>query len=185
MPKRSGMLDSTRRLLIGIFEDEDNVLAATRAARARHLNVVDVYAPYAIHGMDRAMGLEPSRLPWVCFLLGLSGAAAKVWFEYWTTADNWPVNVGGKPWDSLPAFVPITFEVMVLFAGLSTVFAFFLVSRLWPGRRSRLIDPRITDDRFALVIEQTDAAFDPEEVSRFLQSHNAVRVEERVEEGRG
>jgi hypothetical protein len=174
-------ISTGRRLLVSIFEDERHILEATRAARGRGLRIVDVYAPYAVHGMDRAMGLPASRLPWVCFLLGLAGAGFKVWFEYWTTASDWPVNVGGKPWDSLPAFVPITFEVMVLFAGLSTVFAFFLVSRLRPGRRPRLIDPRITDDRFALVIEQTDASFEPAEVGRMLQRIGAVEVTEMVE----
>ena len=170
----------TRRLLVGVFEREEDILEATRAARGRGLRILDVYAPYAVHGMDRAMGLASSRLPWVCFLLGLFGAGFKVWFEYWTTASDWPVNVGGKPWNSLPAFVPITFEVMVLFAGLSTVMAFFLVSRLRPGRRPRLIDPRITDDRFALVIEQCDAAFDPREVGRMMERFHAVEVREVV-----
>ncbi|HOK48098.1 MAG TPA: DUF3341 domain-containing protein, partial [Bryobacteraceae bacterium] len=119
------------------------------------------------------------KLPWVCFLLGLFGAAFKVWFEYWTTASDWPINVGGKPWNSLPAFVPITFEVMVLFAGLSTVVAFFGMNRLWPGRKADLLDPRVTNDRFALVLEEDDAAFDVDEVKTFLWSHNALRVEER------
>ncbi|HEU0140246.1 MAG: DUF3341 domain-containing protein [Bryobacteraceae bacterium] len=172
-----------RRVLIGIFDDEEDVLGATRAVREQGLKIVDVYAPYAVHGLDKAMGLQPSRLPWVCFLLGLFGAAAKVWFEYWTTAYNWPVNVGGKPWDSLPAFVPITFEVMVLFAGLSTVFAFFLVSRLRPGRKVKPVHPRVTDDRFAVVIEETDALFDPVRVQEALEKFNVVHVEERELEG--
>jgi hypothetical protein len=127
------------------------------------------------------MGLAPSRLPWVCFALGLFGAAFKVWFEYWTSAVDWPINVGGKPWDSLPAFVPITFEVMVLFAGLSTVFAFFLISRLYPGKKAVISDIGTTDDRFALVLEECDAAFDPDEVRALLLSYGAVEVTERAE----
>jgi hypothetical protein len=112
----------------------------------------------------------------------LIGAAAKVAFEYWTTASDWPVNVGGKPWNSLPAFVPITFEVMVLFAGVSTVFAFFLVSRLYPGRRAASVIPGVTNDRFALVLQETDAAFEPALVRRLLERHGAVEVIERAEE---
>jgi hypothetical protein len=171
----------TRRLLAATFEHEDDVLAATDAVRRRGLTIVDVHAPYAVHGLDRAMGLEPSKLPWVCFLLGLAGAAFKVWFEYWTTASAWPINVGGKPWNSLPAFVPVTFEVMVLFAGLSTVAAFFLVDGLRPGRRAELPDPRVTDDHFVLLLEQTDASFDVDDVRALLLWHNAVEVDERVE----
>ncbi len=173
----------SRRFLIGVFENEEDILGATKAARERGFKIADVFAPYAVHGLDHAMGLQPSRLPWVCFALGLFGAGLKVWFEFWTTATDWPINVGGKPWNSLPAFVPITFEVMVLFAGLSTVFAFFLVSRLRPGKKARIMDPRVTNDRFALVLEETDAVFDPVAVGRILGQFNAVHVEERVEEG--
>ncbi len=172
-----------RRLMLGIFEDEEDILAATRAARQAGHKIVDVFAPYAVHGLDKAMGLQRSRLPVVCFLLGLFGAAFKVWFEFWTTATDWPINVGGKPWDSLPAFVPVTFEVMVLFAGVSTVLAFLFVSRLLPGRKAVLPDPGVTDNRFVLVLEQSDAAFDPSKVRRLFARFNAVRTEERVEDG--
>lgn len=171
----------SRRLLVGVFEREEDLVGVTRAARAQNLKILDVYAPYAVHGLDRAMALRPSRLPRVCFLLGLFGASAKVWFEYWTTASNWPVNVGGKPWNSLPAFVPITFEVMVLFAGISTVIAFFLVARLRPGRKAEVVCPGVTDNRFALVLQETDASFDAAGAKRLLQKFNAVQVEERVE----
>ena len=174
----------SRRLLIGVFEHEDDALGATQESRERGLTIVDVFAPYAVHGMDRAMGLLRSRLPWVCFALGLFGAAFKVWFEFWTTASDWPINVGGKPWNSLPAFVPITFEVMVLFAGVSTMIAFFLVARLFPGKPAVIAYPGVSDHRFVLVLEETDAAFDPEEVRRLFQTYNVVHVEGRVEERR-
>lgn len=172
----------SRRLLLGVFEDEHDVLGATKAARQGGLKIVDVYAPYAVHGLDKAMGLQPSRLPVVCLVLGLLGAALKVWFEFWTTASDWPINVGGKPWNSLPAFVPVTFEVMVLFAGVSTVIAFLLVCGLIPGRKAVLPDPAVTDNRFVLVLQETDAAFDVPKVRQMLARFHAVRTEERVEE---
>lgn len=167
------------RLFVGIFEREEDTLAAVRASRARGLKVLDVYGPYAVHGMEEAMGLAPSRIPWIVFALGLLGAGAKVWFEYWTTATDWPVNVGGKPWNSLPAFVPVTFEVMVLFAALSAVLAFFIVCRLWPGKRHNLPVRGVTDDRFAVVLEETDSTFDVEEVTRMFRGLRAVEVQEQ------
>jgi len=170
------------RVMVGIFQDEDDILSVTREVRKQGYTILDIYAPYAVHGLDKAMGLQPSRLPWICFLLGLIGAAAKIWFEYWTSASDWAINVGGKPWNSLPAFVPITFEVMVLFAGVSTVIAFFIVSRLYPGRRAATVIPGVTNDRFALVLEETDAAFEPAEVRRLLERYGAVEVIERAEE---
>lgn len=171
----------SRRFLVATFEREEDILAATRDVRRRNLRIVDVYSPYAVHGLDKAMGLPPSRLPWVCFALGLFGAAAKVAFEYWASWIDWPINVGGKPWDSLPAFVPLTFEIMVLFAGLSTVLAFFAVSRLYPGRTARLIGPGVTNHQFALVLENTGGDFSVPDLSSYLQRLRAVRVEEQVE----
>lgn len=169
-----------QRFLLGVFETESDILAATRVARRRGFRVVDTYTPYAVHGLDRAMGLKPSWLPWISFALGILGAGFKVWFEFWTTAVNWPINVGGKPWNSLPAFVPVTFEVMVLFAGVGTVIAFFIGQRLWPGKRRGLPYPGVTDDRFVLVLDEQDAGFNPIEVEQILWDHHAIHVEERI-----
>jgi hypothetical protein len=166
--------------MLGIFDDEAGILGAAGAARERGLRIVEAYTPYAVHGLDRAMGLKRSRLPLVCLIAGGLGAVLKLWFEIWTAAIDWPIDVGGKPWNSLPAFVPITFEVMVLFAGLTTVAAFIAVSGLRPWKKAKLIHPAITNDRFALVIEETDAAFDVDQVRRLLERHGAVEVSEQI-----
>lgn len=173
---------SDRRFVLAVFTTEEDILAATADTRDRGLTIADVYTPYAVHGLDKAMDLRPSRLPWVCFALGLAGAGFKVWFEFWTSASDWPINVGGKPWNSLPAFFPVTFEVMVLFAALSTVAAFLLGRGLLPGKRAKLASPGVTDDEFALVIEETDASFCLDEVTARLRVMGAVSVEERVEQ---
>lgn len=175
-------LRTNRRFLLGVFEREEDILGVTKAARDDGFKIADVYAPYAVHGLDQAMGLRASRLPWIAFALGVLGAGLKVWFEFWTTAESWPLNVGGKPWNSLPAFVPVTFEVMVLFAGVGTVIAFLLGRRLLPGRRPRLPVAGITDDRFALIIEQTDATFDLQRAEALFADHHAILVEERNEQ---
>jgi len=171
----------SRRLFIGVFEDEQDVLAATREARERGYEIADVFTPYAVHGLDEAMGLRRTRLPWVSFSFGLLGAGLKVWFEVWTTSIDWPINVGGKPWNSLPAFVPITFEVMVLLAGLSTLFVFFGSRRLFPGKRPKMPYVGVTDNRFVLVLVENDAAFDFEKVRAMCFKHHAVHAEEQVE----
>lgn len=170
----------SRRVWFSVFENEGDLLGATRAVRERGLKIVDAYTPYAVHGLDEAMGLRPTRLPVVCFVAAAAGAILKLWFEFWTAVVDWPLNIGGKPWNSLPAFVPVTFEVMVLSAGLTTVFAFILISRLRPGREPRLAHPRVTDDRFVLAIEQSDATFDFARVRRLLKAHHALEIEERV-----
>lgn len=171
----------SRRLLSAWFGGERDILAATRATREAGYQILDVYTPYAVHGLDNAAGLRPSRLPWVCFALGLTGAVAKLWYQIWTSATSWALNVGGKPFKSVPAFVPVTFEMMVLFAAVGTVVAFFIVSGLRPGRKPRHVYDRTTNDLFALVLVQHDAGFDIAAVRDLLSRHNLVRLEERIE----
>lgn len=166
---------------VGVFERDADLVAATRAARAAGLKVVDAYTPYAVHGLDEAMGIRRSRLAWVALGAGVTGAALKLWFEIWTAVVDWPINVGGKPNNSLPAFIPITFEVMVLFAGLATVAALFMVARLWPGRTPRIVADGTTDDRFALVVEPTSAVATFGYVRALFERHNAVGVHAGVE----
>jgi hypothetical protein len=167
------------RVLIGVFEHEHDILQATAAARQEGLDILDVFTPYAVHGIDRAMGLGPSRLPWVCFVLGLFGAAATGWFQYWASAVDWPLNVGGKPWHSWPAFAPVIFEVTVLCAGVGTVLFFIGWAGLRPGRRSPVSDLRVTDDRFALVIRPAAGGLDRSAAEALLARFHPVSVEER------
>ena len=171
------------RVLIATFEHEDDLLAAATAVRTRGLRIIDAFTPYAVHGIDRAMGLKPSRLTWVCFICGMTGVLGMLWFEHWTASVDWALDVGGKPWNSLPSDVPVAFEAAVLLAGFGSVFALLGVSRLFPGKRSRLIHPRVTDDRFVLVIDERDAAFDADEVSEFLSQFHVIETEERIMSG--
>ncbi len=175
----------SNRILLATFEHEDDLLAATKAVREKGLRIVDAYTPYAVHGLDRAMGLKPSRLTWVCFVCGMLGALGMLWFEHWTAAVAWPIDVGGKPWNALPSDVPVAFEAAVLLAGFGSVFALFAVSRLFPGKQPRNIRQGATDDRFILVIDESDAAFDVPTVECLLRGLHAVATEERIESNGG
>ena len=126
------------------------------------------------------MKLRPSRLTWVCFVCGMLGALGMLWFEHWTAALDWAINVGGKPWNSLPSDVPVAFEAAVLLAGFGSVFALFAVCRLFPGKRALVIDPRVTDDRFVLVIGEDDAAFDVNDARQLLDQFDVLATEERL-----
>ena len=173
----------TDRVLVASFDHEDDLLAATTAVRERGMRIVDAFTPYAVHGLDRAMGLKPSRLTWVCFICGMTGALGMLWFEHWTASVWWPIDVGGKPWNSLPSDVPVAFEAAVLLAGFGTVFALFGVTRLFPGKKPRVVWPRSTDDRFVLVIDQSDARFDVSSVQMMLMEFNVVETQEHVQDG--
>jgi len=166
------------RNLMAVFDGEADVLDATTACRERGYEIVDVYAPYPVHGLDRAMGLRPSRITWVCFLLGVAGASAMLWFQIWASAVDWPANIGGKPLNSLPAFIPVAFESAVLAAGIGTIGVLLLRSRLFPWSRPLLAHPKVTDDHFVLAIRQTDADLEPGMAAALLRQHGAIEVRE-------
>ena len=168
------------RILLATFQAEQDLLDATCEVRQRGYRILDVFTPYAVHGLDRAMGLRPSRLTWVCFICGMSGALGMLWFEYWVGALSWAIDVGGKPWNSLPSNVPVAFETAVLLGGFGSVFALFAVARLFPGKKYQPVIERVTDDRFVLVLDQTDAQFDAPHVEALLKPFNLVDLEERV-----
>lgn len=169
------------RWLVGVFTREEDLLGAVADARERGFEIVDAFTPYAVHGLDQAMGLAPSRLTWACFCGGATGLSLAMLLEVWTSAFDWPLNVGGKPLVSLPAFVPVAFEMTILFAGLGVFFATLLRCGLVPGKRPRLALEGVTDDRFAVVLLEDDAAFDPAEARALFADHHAVSVEEREE----
>jgi hypothetical protein len=165
--------------VIGVFGDEQRLLSATRAVRERGWAIRDAHTPYAVHGLDEAMGLPRTRLTRVCLVLGLSGAALALLFQLWAFGRDWPINVGGKSDAALPALAPITFETAVLFAALGTVVALFARSGLRPGRPEALPAEGVTDDRFALVVASgTQPA---EQVAALLTEHGALEV--RHQEG--
>lgn len=167
----------TGRLFVAWFEREDAILEAARAVRQAGYAIGDAYTPYAVHGMDEAIGLESSRLPRVCFGCGLAGLLLAFLFQLWTSAIDWPINVGGKPMASVPAFIPLTFELMVLFGGLGVVAAFFVRARLYPRLSPRLLLPRVTDDRFALVLAGGDGEADQTEMRALCERAGAVETE--------
>jgi hypothetical protein len=125
------------------------------------------------------MGLKTSRLPVICFLCGLTGVVVGLWFQFWANDYSWPLNIGGRPWNSLPAFVPVTFEMMVLFSSLGVVFAWLLVSRLYPGKVESPLLPGVSDNRFALIVDQSNAPVGASNIRQTLEACHALSIEER------
>ena len=176
------MTTAVTREWMGVFDNEDAVLEACRESRRRGFKIIDVFTPYAIHGLDGAMGIRRSRLPWVCFLAGLAGGAAMLWLATWTLAVDWPSNIGGKPYNSLPAIIPVVFEMVILCGGYGMILAFLFRCRLFPGKKARLIHPRISDDRFVIVLGVGESALDPSAAYRFFEEFNASEIETRYGE---
>lgn len=171
----------SRQLFIAAFKDEDDLLHAIADLRQAGYGFQDAYTPYPVHGLPEALGLRPSRLPWVCFLCGLFGGGLALIGQYYLSAIDWPINVGGKPWNSTPAFIPITFEITVLLGGLGTVAAFLLRHKLLPGRQPVILDADATDDLFVLAIPEGNALYNLQELKLICHRHHAVRTEQRIE----
>ncbi len=163
-------------VVIGVFVDPESLVTAAREARLAGAEIHDAYTPFAVHGLDEAMGLRPTRLPRLCFALGVAGLGGMLGFQAWTFTASWPLNVGGKSFLALPALVPVAFETGVLFAALGTVFAFFWSRGLRPGKAPVLPAPGVTDDRFVLALRC--AAGDREGTRALLRRLGAVEIGE-------
>jgi len=140
----------------------------------------DAHAPFPIHGLDRAMGLRPSRVPWVSLVLALGGAATAVALQGWVSTIAYPLVVSGKPFFSWPAFVPITFELAVLGGAFGAVLGMFGINQL-PTLYHPLFNSthfeRVTDDGFFVSIESWDPRYDANSSAELLRRLGATRVE--------
>jgi hypothetical protein len=170
-----------RKVVFASFAESEDLVAAVQAVQQRGWEIADLYTPYAVHGLEQVLGWRRSRLPVACFLCGALGVALALWFQFWTTAQDWPLNVGGRPWNSLPAFVPATFETMVLLAGFGVVFALLMRSGLYPGKKASLPMPGLTDNRFILALKDPGRTAAPGTLRQFLEDCHAVSVDEREE----
>lgn len=167
---------------VGYFGDARDLLDAVKECRKRSIPILDVISPFPVHGLDAELGIRPSRLPWITLGAGILGVSAGFWLEYWTASVSWPLNIGGKPLDSLPAFIPVAFEMTILFAGLATAAALFWRSKLWPGRRVQPGFEATTDDQHALLLSQADASFSDEVFEELLLRHGAVDLRHETED---
>jgi hypothetical protein len=172
----------SHKVILAGFAEEQDLLSAVRGIREQGWVIDDVYTPYAVHGLDEALGWRRSYLPVACLLGGAAGAGLALWFQFWTSAIDWPLNVGGRPWNSLPAFVPVVFECMVLLAGLSLVFALLVRCRLYPGKEAVVPLAGVTDNRFAVAVRDPSPAADAAAVRQLFTDCGAVCVEDSAEE---
>jgi hypothetical protein len=140
----------------------------------------DAHTPFPVHGLEHAMGLRRSPLPWIVLATGLAGAAVGFGLQWWVHASAYPLVISGKPYFAWPAYIPITFEVSVLFAALGAVLGMLALNRLpmhyHPLFRSKVFE-RVTDDAFFISIESWDPRFDSSGTRTLLESLGARNVE--------
>lgn len=165
-------------LVYGIFNDEEKLLQAIRKAKAQHLDIFDVYTPFPVHGMEKAMGLSESRLHIAGFVYGALGTLTAFLGMTWIFTRDWPIIFGGKPYWSVPAFIPITFELTVLFAAWGMTITFYTICGLWPGVKNPQVDLRTTDDKFCLAFDKNSV--DENKVKSFLAESGAEEINSKM-----
>ncbi len=171
---------SGHKFSVGIFDHEDKVKEAVKALRGEGVKIEEVYSPYAIHGIDDLLGYRMSRLPIAAFLFGMTGTSLALFFLFWTMGYDWPMIIGGKNFASLPPFIPVTFELTVLLAAFGMVFTFFVASDLKPWARPRIFDPRITNDKFAVVVAAEHNSKPQSEIEALMRNAGAEEVNEKT-----
>lgn len=140
----------------------------------------DAHSPFPVHGLDRAMGLKRTRLPWAVFAAGLAGCSGGVLMQWWMNAVNYPLIISGKPFFSLPANVPVAFELTILLAALTAFFGMLVANGLPQLHHPLFADPRFrkaTTDGFFVSVEAADPRFDVEKTEEMLWKLGATRIE--------
>lgn len=167
--------------LMAEFDSPDEIVAATRAAHAEGYRKMDAYAPFPIEELSEALHRRPSPLPWIVLAGGVIGCAGGLLLQVWASSVAYPLNVGGRPMLSWPAFIPVTFETTVLVAALFAVLGMLAVNGLpMPYHPVFNVErfARASRDRYFLCIEATDPKFDREATKRFLLDHHPSEVSE-------
>ena len=144
---------SVKKFIVGSFDDEKVLFPAVKKVRKAGYKLHDVYTPFPIHGLDTAMGLRDTSLHTAGFIYGITGTTTALTFMGWVFTKDWPLNIGGKPHFPLPAFIPITFELTVLFSAVGMVLTFCYLCQLAPFVKKHHFSLRATDDQFVMVLE--------------------------------
>jgi Alternative complex III, ActD subunit len=167
-------------LMAEFLSAEELLEASTHAAKAGYREL-DAFSPFPIEGLSEAIGFERTKLPVLVFFGGITGTCGGFFLQWWPNVIGYPMNIGGKPLDSWPAFIPITFELTILCAALTTVFGLLVLNGL-PRPHHPVFNverfAHASKDSFFLLIKADDPRFDKEQTRNFLAELNPREVSE-------
>jgi hypothetical protein len=165
------------KVIHAIYNDDDVLMSAVKKVKAERYHIEEIYTPFPVHGLDKAMGLAPTRIAIASFIYGCIGLTVAILMMNFIMIEDWPQDIGGKPsfsyLENMPAFVPIMFELTVFFAAHLMVITFYLRSRMWPFKNSENPDPRTTDDHFLMEIAVDG---NENELTALLRESGAVEI---------
>lgn len=161
--------------VVGYYFSPRAIIDAAKKTNQRGFKSYDAFTPFPVHGIDEAMGIQRSKLPYISFVAGCVGLSVAAGLQIWTHLFSWPMNIAAKPLFALPAYVPILFELTVLFCGVTTAGAMFTLFLKLPCFSKPIFHPDITNDRFALAIE-VGSEDEVEPVKKFLKEIQAAEI---------
>ncbi len=172
------MAKATKDVIYGLYNDEEVLMNAVKVANSKHLEIMEVFTPFPVHGLDPLLGFEESRLHIGGFIYGGLGTLTAFLGMTWIFTKDWPVIFGGKPYWSVPAFIPITFELTVLFAAIGMVVTFYIINGMGPGIKLPILDNRITDDKFCIAFDKSTV--DASTAESFLKETGAEEIDSKI-----
>jgi hypothetical protein len=172
-------MERNKNFIVGVYSDADEVVKAVKKIRTNHIKVHEVYSPFAIHGIDEALGYKRSRMPVAAFLFGMAGTILALTMQFWMMGIDWPMIIGGKNFASLPPFIPVTFELTVLISALGMVGVFMIVSDLKPYKKPKLMDLRITDDKHIIAVDVAANKVTKKDIKKIFEETGAEEVNEK------
>jgi ActD protein len=165
------------KVIHAYYNDDDVLMHAVKKVKDAKHHIEEVYCPFPVHGLDKALGLAPTRIAITSFIYGCIGLAISIVMMDYIMIQDWPMDIGGKPsfsyLENMPAFVPIMFELTVFFAAHLMVITFYLRSRLWPFKEAENPDVRTTDDHFVMELAIHD---NEKELKNLLIDTGAVEI---------
>jgi len=168
---------NSNQVIHALYDDDDVLLSAVKLIREKKHHIEEVYTPFPIHGLDKVLGLDETRISIMAFIYGCIGFLVSILMMNYIMIEDWPQNIGGKPsfsyLENMPAFVPIMFEMTVFFAAHLMVITFYLRSKLWPFKQAENPNPLTTDDKFLVEIELHN---DEKELKSLLKKTGAIDI---------
>lgn len=167
----------SKKVIHAVYNDDDVLMSAVKTLRAKNYHIDEVFTPFPVHGLEKALGIAPTRIAITSFMYGCLGLMVAVLMLNYMMIQDWPQDIGGKPsvtfHHNMPTFIPIMFEMTVFFAAHLMVITFYLRSRIWPFKKAENPDKRTTDDHFLMEISIDG---NEKELKKLLAETGAVEI---------
>ncbi|MFL2590371.1 MAG: DUF3341 domain-containing protein [Flavobacteriaceae bacterium] len=167
----------SNKYIHAVYDDDDTLLNAVKVLKQNKCGIDEVYTPFPVHGLDKVMGIDETRIAIMSFIYGCIGLSVAVLMINFIMIEDWPQNIGGKPsftfFENMPSFVPVLFEMTVYFAAHLMVITFYLRSKLWPFKKAENPLPSTTDDRFLIEIQSNG---EDKKIKALLKKTGAMEI---------